>query len=185
MRFAREQGIPFNLRGSAAGSLVTYCLGISPVDPIALDLYFERFLNPERRDPPDIDLDFCSRRRDEVIQYVYHRFGEDRVATICTYARLRARSAWREVAKAYRLPAARIDAIAQEAPRFWHPGMGPEVEAAKQRLLAAAQDERERAALAAAWALDGHPRHLSPTPAVWSLPPPLSDLVPCSWPPRD
>ncbi len=100
VRFAHEQGVPINSRGSAAGSLVAYCLGISAVDPVALDLYFERFLNPERRDPPDIDLDLGSERRDEVIQYIYRRFGQDRVATICTYARLHVRSAWREVAKA-------------------------------------------------------------------------------------
>jgi DNA-directed DNA polymerase III PolC len=176
---ARDQGVPINLRGSAAGSLVIYCLGISAVDPLALDLQFERFLNPERRDPPDIDLDLCSRRRDEVIEYVYRRYGRDRVATICTYARLRARSAWREVAKAYRLPQDRTDAVAQEIPRFWHPGMGPEVEAAKEQLLAAAQDSREQEALAAAWELDGHPRHLSLHPGgVVIAPGPLTDLVP-------
>jgi DNA-directed DNA polymerase III PolC len=179
VRHAQEQGIPVNLRGSAAGSVVAYCLGISAVDPIALDLYFERFLNPERRDPPDIDLDLCSRRREEVIRYIYRRFGKDRVATICTYARLRARSAWREVAKAYSIPPARIDAVAGRIPRYWHPGMGPEVEAAKEEVLAAAQDDREREALAAAWALDGHPRHLSVHPGgVVIAPGPLTDLVP-------
>ncbi len=179
VRYARERGVPVNLRGSAASSLVAYCLGISSVDPVALDLYFERFLNPERRDPPDIDLDLCSRRREEVVRYIYRRYGEDRVATICTYARLRARSAWREVAKAYRLPQERIGAVAKQIPRFWHPGMGPEVEDAKARLLAVARDESERQALAAAWALDGHPRHLSVHPGgVVIAPVPLTDLVP-------
>ncbi len=179
VRYAHEQGVPVNLRGSAASSLVAYCLGISPVDPIALDLYFERFLNPERSDPPDIDLDLCSRRRDEVVRYIYRRYGEDRVATICTYARLRARSAWREVAKAYRLPQDRLDDVARQIPRFWHPGMGPEVEDAKARLLALARDDSERDALAAAWALDGHPRHLSVHPGgVVIAPVPLTDLVP-------
>lgn len=176
--FAREREVPINLRGSAAGSLVAYCLGISTVDPIALGLYFERFLNPGRRDPPDIDLDLCSRRRDEVIRYVYRRFGQDRVATICTYARLRARSAWREVAKAYRLPQDRIKAVAGQVPRFWHPGMGPEVETAKGKLLDAAQDDREREAMAAAWALDGFPRHLSIHPGgIIISPGPLTDRV--------
>jgi DNA-directed DNA polymerase III PolC len=176
--YARESAIPINLRGSAAGSLVAYCLGISSVDPISLGLYFERFLNPGRRDPPDIDLDLCSRRRDEVIHYVYRRFGQDRVATICTYARLRARSAWREVAKAYRLPQDRIKAVATQVPRYWHPGMGPEVETAKAKLLDAAQDNREREALAAAWALDGFPRHLSIHPGgIVISPGPLTDTV--------
>ena len=179
VRFAHTHGVPINLRGSAAGSVVAYCLGISTVDPLALGLYFERFLNPGRRDPPDIDLDICSRRRDEVIEYVYRRFGQDRVATICTYARLRARSAWREVAKAYRLPPDRIDAIARQIPRLWHPGMWPEVDGAKGRLLDASHDEREKEALAAAWALDGHPRHLSMHPGgVVITPGPLTDLVP-------
>ena len=179
VRYAKQQAIPINLRGSAAGSLVAYCLGLSAVDPLALGLYFERFLNPGRRDPPDIDLDICSRRRDEVIQYVYRRFGEERVATICTYARLRARSAWREVAKAYRLPQARIDAIARQIPRRWHPGMWSEIEEAKEQLLATIADDRERQALTAAWALDGHPRHLSVHPGgVVIAPGPLTDLVP-------
>ncbi|MGD8464543.1 MAG: DNA polymerase III subunit alpha [Anaerolineae bacterium] len=179
VRYAKEQAIPVNLRGSAAGSLVAYCLGLSAVDPLALGLYFERFLNPGRRDPPDIDLDICSRRREEVIRYVYHRFGQERVATICTYARLRARSAWREVAKAYRLPQARIDAIAKQIPRRWHPGMGSEIEEAKERLLATIEDGREGQALRAAWALDGHPRHLSVHPGgVVIAPGPLTDLVP-------
>ncbi len=179
VRHARERGVPINLRGSAVGSLIAYCLGISTVDPIALGLYFERFLNPGRRDPPDIDLDLCSRRRDEVIHYVYHRYGQGRVATICTYARLRARSAWREVAKAYRLPQDRIDAIASQVPRFWHPGMGPQVEEAKDRLLTTADNSHEREALAAAWALDGYPRHLSMHPGgIVISPGPLTDLVP-------
>jgi DNA-directed DNA polymerase III PolC len=179
VRYAREQGIPVNLRGSAAGSLVIYCLGVSAVDPLALDLRFERFLNPERRDPPDIDLDLCSRRRDEVIQYVYQRYGQDRVATICTYARFRARSAWREVAKAYHLSQERVDAVAKEIPRFWHPGRGPEIATAKERLLEAAQDVREREALEAAWGLDGHPRHLSLHPGgIVIAPRTLTELAP-------
>jgi DNA polymerase III subunit alpha len=177
--YAHEQGVPVNLRGSAASSVVAYCLGISAVDPIALDLYFERFLNPERRDPPDIDMDLCSRRRDEVIRYIYHRFGEDHVATICTYSRVRARSAWREVAKAYRLPQARVEAVAREVPPFWHPGMGAEIERAKERILAAATSDREREALAEAWALDGYPHHLSVHPGGMVIAPgPLTDLVP-------
>ena len=177
--YAHERGVPVNLRGSAASSVVAYCLGISAVDPIALDLYFERFLNPERRDPPDIDLDLCSRRREEVIRYIYRRFGEDRVATICTYSRVRARSAWREVAKAYRLPQARIEAVAREVPPFWHPGRGSEIAQAKERILAAAVNDREREALAEAWALDGYPHHLSVHPGGMVIAPgPLTDRVP-------
>jgi DNA polymerase III alpha subunit len=82
--YARQQGIPFSSRGSAASSLVAHCLHITSPDPIRLNLYFERFLNPARATPPDIDTDLCSRRRDEVINFVYQRFGKDQVATICT-----------------------------------------------------------------------------------------------------
>ena len=103
VRFAREQRVPVSPRGSASSSVVAFCLGIHDVDPIAHDLYFERFLSLERRDPPDIDLDLCSRRRDEVINYVYQRYGADHVAMVCTYATLQPRSALREVAKVYGL----------------------------------------------------------------------------------
>ena len=87
---------------------MAHCLGITSPDPIRLNLYFERFLNPARATPPDIDTDLCSRRRDEVIRFVYQRFGEDRVATVCTINRFRSRSALREVAKAYGLPAEEV-----------------------------------------------------------------------------
>jgi len=101
------------------------------------------------------------------------------VATVCTYARLRARSAWREVAKAYRLPQERIDAIARQIPHFWHPGMAAEVEAAQDELLAQAQDDREREALAAAWSLADHPHHLSVHPGGMVISPdPLTNRVP-------
>src|SRR5690606_3687558 len=80
VRFAKEAGIPVSTRGSVANCLVAYCLGITGVDPLAHDLLFERFLNPARASLPDIDLDFCSRRRAEVLAYVRRTYGEDRVA---------------------------------------------------------------------------------------------------------
>ncbi len=119
LNFARQEGIPFSSRGSAASSLVAHCLGITSPDPIRLNLYFERFLNPARATPPDIDTDLCSRRREEVIRFVYHRFGEDRVATVCTINRFRSRSALREVAKAYGLPAEEVSALADSLPYRW------------------------------------------------------------------
>ncbi len=91
--FARQNGVPFASRGSAASSLAAHCLGITTPDPIKLNLYFERFLNPMRATPPDIDTDLCSRRRDRVIHFVYERFGQDRVAMVSTINRLRGRSA--------------------------------------------------------------------------------------------
>ena len=105
--------MPVSPRGSASSSVVAYCLGIHDVDPIAHDLYFERFLSLERHDPPDIDLDLCSHRRDEVIDYVYRRYGADHVAMVCTYATLQPRSALREVGKVYGLTEARIGELAE------------------------------------------------------------------------
>jgi len=97
--FARERGIPSLGRGSAANSLVCYLLGITGVDPLRYNFYFERFLNDKRKDPPDIDLDFPTNRRDEVVNWIYRRFGSDRVATLSTTVRFRARSALRETAR--------------------------------------------------------------------------------------
>ena len=91
VRFARETVFPVNTRGSVANSLVAYCTGITTVDPIAHDLLFERFLNPARADLPDIDLDFCSRRRDEVLDYVRRTYGADHVALVATVSTLQPR----------------------------------------------------------------------------------------------
>jgi len=98
--FSRDQGIQVRGRGSAANSIVAYLLGITNIDPLAHDLLFERFLSTEARVMPDIDLDFCSRRREEVIQHVYEEYGEDHVAMVCNYVTYRKRSAIRDVGKA-------------------------------------------------------------------------------------
>jgi len=86
-------------RGSAAGSAVAYCIGITNVDPIKYDLLFERFLNPERISMPDIDIDICRERRDELIDYVVHKYGRDRVAHIITFGRMKARAAIRDIGR--------------------------------------------------------------------------------------
>ncbi|UCE17818.1 MAG: DNA polymerase III subunit alpha [Gemmatimonadota bacterium] len=118
VRFARSKTIPAVGRGSAACSLVAYALGITDADPMRYNLSFERFLNPFRSDPPDIDLDLCWRGRDEVLAYVYEKYGRDRVAMICTYATLRLRSAFREVAKVFGLPPSEINTLAKRLPSF-------------------------------------------------------------------
>jgi len=105
VRFAREAGIRCQGRGSAANSLVAYLLHISPVDPIAQDLVFERFLSRERQITPDIDIDFDAARREEVIQYIYRAYGPERAAMACTFVTFRARSAMRDIGKALGLPA--------------------------------------------------------------------------------
>lgn len=118
VRFCREQRIPCVGRGSAADSLVSYVLGITHGCPIEHDLYFERFLNPQRKGAPDIDLDLCWRRRDEVLDYVYRTYGQERVAMIATHATFCARSALRETAKVFGLPEAEINALTRHVPHY-------------------------------------------------------------------
>ena len=114
--FARRSGVPFSSRGSAASSLVAHCLGITSPDPLRLNLYFERFLNPARTTPPDIDTDLCSRRRDTVIQHVFDTYGHERVAMVGTINHFRPRSALGDVAKAYGLPQSTAREVAGQLP---------------------------------------------------------------------
>lgn len=117
IRHARQSGIPVGPgRGSAAGSLVAYALRITDVDPLRYDLLFERFLNPERSSMPDIDIDFCMRRRGEVIQYVNEKYGRDRVAQIITFGTLAAKGVLRDVGRVMGLPFAKIDRVAKLLP---------------------------------------------------------------------
>ncbi len=112
VRSAREAGIRCQGRGSAANSLVAYLLGISPIDPVSCDLVFERFLSTERRAPPDIDLDVAADRREELIQYVYRRYGREHAAMACTLVTFRARSAIRDVARVLSFPPALVERLA-------------------------------------------------------------------------
>jgi len=120
LNFARETGVPYSSRGSAASSLVAHCLGITSPDPLRLNLYFERFLNPARQTPPDIDTDLCSRRRDRVIEHVFDTYGTDHVAMVGTINRFRPRSALGEVAKAYGMEPKQVREIVEKLPHsFW------------------------------------------------------------------
>ncbi len=103
-------------RGSAAGSLVAYSLGITTIDPLKYNLIFERFLNPERISMPDIDIDFCYERRQEVIDYVVKKYGEDRVAQIITFGTMAARAVIRDVGRALDIPYGDVDKIAKMIP---------------------------------------------------------------------
>ncbi len=116
VRWAREQGILCGPRGSAAGAIVLYLLGITQVDPLEYGLTFERFLNPERVQMPDIDMDFPDDRRDEVIEYVVNRYGRDHVAQIVTFGRLAARAAIRDVGRALGFPLSEVDRVAKLIP---------------------------------------------------------------------
>jgi len=118
VRYAKERGIRCSGRGSAADSMVAYCLGITIVDPLEHDLLFERFLNPERKGMPDIDIDFDATRRDEIIEYIYKRYGEDKVAMVCTVSTLCAKSAIRDIGKAMDFPPEEIDRLASALPHI-------------------------------------------------------------------
>ena len=117
IRWARSRGIPVGPgRGSAAGSLVSYALGVTNVDPLRFDLLFERFLNPERISPPDIDVDFCEERRGEVIEYVRERYGRDSVGQIVAYGTMKARAAVKDVARVLKVPPGEADRLTKLIP---------------------------------------------------------------------
>ncbi|NLM42774.1 MAG: DNA polymerase III subunit alpha [Clostridiales bacterium] len=117
VRFAKDKGIMVGPgRGSGAGSLVAYAIGITDIDPIKYNLIFERFLNPERISMPDFDIDFCYERRQEVIDYVVEKYGKDRVAQIITFGTMAARAAIRDVGRALNMPYAQVDSVAKKIP---------------------------------------------------------------------
>ena len=185
VRFARETGVPVSTRGSVANSLVAYCIGITAVDPLFHDLLFERFLNPARADVPDIDLDFCSRRRDEVLEYVRRTYGAKHVALVGTVSTMRPRSAVWEVGKAYGLDEAQIKRLVARLPRDWHPDPRRRDKRTVDDVLAELDDPRLKEVVNAAYAIVGQPHHLSVHPGgVVITPGPLTDVVPVQWAPK-
>lgn len=118
MRFAKERGIPAQGRGSAANSLVAYVLDITKVDPLRYNFLFERFLNPDGSSTPDIDIDFSTNHREEVISYVYERYGQDHTGMVCTYYTFKARQAIRDVGKALGFPQGVLDRLAKSVDRW-------------------------------------------------------------------
>lgn len=159
--YAKKKGIAVGPgRGSAAGSLVAYCLGITNTDPIEYDLVFERFLNPERVTMPDIDIDFQDDRRDEVIEYVRRKYGEDRVAQIITFGTMAARAVVRDVGRALSIPYGEVDRIAKMIPA--QPGMTlQKAMEVSPELKTALQNENVRRLIDIAARLEGMPRHSS------------------------
>ncbi len=185
VRYARAHEIPVSTRGSVANSLVAYCTGITTVDPVEHGLLFERFLNPARANPPDIDLDFCSRRRDEVLHYVRATYGSDHVALIGTISTLQLQSAVRETGKAYGLPAAQIDRLVSQLPRRWHPDPRRRDRRTMDDVLTTIDDPLARETVRMAYALVGQPDHLSVHPGgVVITPGPLTDVLPVQWAPK-
>jgi len=183
--FARQAGVPLSSRGSAASSLVAHCLGITTPDPIRLNLYFERFLNPARPSPPDIDTDICSRRRDIVINHVYEKYGRDRVAMVATINRFRRRSALREVAKVYGLSPAEIKAMVESLPyRYWGPprASSENTDRPYAELEARSNDVTHKSIFSHAEAILDMPNHLSIHPGgIVISAGPLNDLVPTQY----
>ncbi len=158
VRFARTQGILCQGRGSAANSAVCYCLGITAVDPAHHDMLFERFVSSARNEPPDIDVDFEHERREEVIQYIYDKYGRDRAGLTATVIGYRRRSAIREVAKALGLSRDLTGALARDSRSWSDAGAG---DAALRALGLDPNDRRLRLTLALIDELIGFPRHLS------------------------
>jgi DNA-directed DNA polymerase III PolC len=158
VRYARSQNILCQGRGSAANSAVCFCLGITEVDPDRADLLFERFISPERREPPDIDVDFEHERREEVIQYIYRKYGRDRAGIAATVISYRGRSAIREVGKAFGLSEDTIGALSSS---IWGGGGGAVSKDAVTRTGLDPQSRRMQQVLALAQEINGFPRHLS------------------------
>ena len=179
VRYAYESDIPVSTRGSVANSLVAYCIRITTVDPIAHDLLFERFLSPARVDAPDIDLDFCSRRRDEVLEYVRKTYGKERVASVATISTLQPRSAVRETAKAHGVEEKQLNRILKMLPHGWHPDPRRRDNRTVKDLLEDISDSQIKSVVEQAYALVGQPHHLSIHPGgIVITPGPLTDYVP-------
>ena len=158
VRFARSKGILCQGRGSAANSVICYCLGITEVDPEKVDLLFERFVSAERREPPDIDVDFEHERREEVIQYIYDRYGRDHAGMTATVICYRGRSAIREVGKVFGLSDDTIGALAST---LWGWSMAGVADKEARRAGLDPSDPRLQQVMALAQELMGFPRHLS------------------------
>ncbi len=160
--YAKRNGIPVGPgRGSAAGSIVAYCLDITDLDPIAYSLYFERFLNPERVSMPDIDIDFCYVRRPEVIQYVTEKYGADRVAQIVTFGTMAARAAIRDVGRALNVPYGEVDAVAKQVPNELHITIEKALKSNPELRKMYEGDPKVKQLIDTARALEGMPRHAS------------------------
>lgn len=162
IHYAKRNGIPVGPgRGSAAGSIVSYCLGITDLDPIKYSLYFERFLNPERVSMPDIDVDFCYVRRPEVIEYVTRKYGADHVAQIVTFGTMAARAAIRDVGRALSIPYNEADAVAKQVPMELHITIDRALTINPELKKMYDSNPTVKNLLDTARALEGMPRHAS------------------------
>ena len=180
IRYARAQGIPVGPgRGSAAGSLVSFCLRITDIDPLQYNLLFERFLNPERISFPDVDVDFCTRRRGEVIQYVTEKYGREQVAQIITFNTLGAKAAIKDVGRALDMGFAEVDRITKMIPPVLNIKLKEAIEKEPNMRDAAEKDPRVKEVLELAQRLEGKARNAGVHAAgVVISPIPLKEIVP-------
>ncbi len=180
VRYAKSAGIPVGPgRGSAAGSMVSYCLHITDIDPMKYALYFERFLNPERVSMPDIDMDFGDTRRGEVVDYVRRKYGDDHVAQIVTFGTMAARGVLRDVGRALNMTYAECDVIAKLVPGALHITLDEALRLSRELRDKYEGDERVKKLINTAKALEGMPRHASTHAAgVVITKDPVVDYVP-------
>ncbi len=160
-RFVREQGIFFAVRGSAAASLVLFCLGVTDINPLEFDLVFERFLNLERKEMPDIDMDFQDDRRDEVISYVVDRYGRDHVAQIITFGTLGARAAIRDSGRALAMSYGDVDRVARLVPQRPHISLREALDSSTEMADLYRDDQEVKRLIDTARQLEGLVRHSS------------------------
>ncbi len=180
VRFARSRGLRSLGRGSAGNSILSYALGITHVNPLRHNLFFERFLNPEREQLPDFDIDFATDDREEVLRYIFRRYGRERVAMIGTYSTFRARGALRETAKALGLPESEVAPVIKRIPFFALPGHLAEMCATSPAAADIPLDrEPFRTLLPLAVRIGGFPRHMATHPCgLVIMPTPITDLIP-------
>jgi DNA polymerase III subunit alpha len=180
IHYARAQGVPVGPgRGSAAGSLVSYALRITDVDPLQYDLLFERFLNPERISMPDIDIDFCMRRRGEVIEYVRKAYGEKSVAQIITFGTMAAKAALKDTGRALDMPYGEVDRLAKLVPAQLNITLEEALKQSAQLDSLRQKDEQVKHVVEVALRLEGLARHASTHAAgVVISPRPLTEIVP-------
>jgi DNA polymerase III subunit alpha len=180
IHYARAQEVPVGPgRGSAAGSLVSYALRITDVDPLQYNLLFERFLNPERVSMPDIDIDFCMRRRGELIDYVTHKYGRENVSQIITFGTMAAKAAVKDVGRAMDIPYGEVDRLAKLIPATLGIELKAALEQSPQLKAAIDADDKLKDLMKVAMRLEGLSRHASTHAAgVVISPLPLTELVP-------
>ena len=184
-RFVRERDIAFAVRGSAAGSLVLYCLGVTDVNPLLYRIVFERFLNVERREMPDIDMDFQDDRREEVLNYVVEKYGRDHVAQIITFGTLGAKASIRDVGRALAMPYDEVDRVARLVPNRLNMKLETAMEESEELREIYEADEGIRKLVDSAKAVEGTTRHSSTHAAgVVISKEPLDTLVPLQRPPK-